>query len=388
MSWLHRVSGRSDLGFDAPVAGRPTPEAKRALGLFIEMFPFAATVEPHDTFRSLGARCLEEAKLFLRHALPGMSSPSGATASNIVLNYFPASFGTFAGVPVEVDWVHPGHGDSVHALRLQVHDFSGSGRTILHFDFNEGALPERFRHRSLEHFEKVLEAFLDDPDQPIASVDVLVEDERQAMASLNATDSSPLPDRSVVAMFEAQANLEPDRVALRQGRLELSFAALREQSEALAATLVEQGLEPGDRVAIFSRRSTLAVIAILAALRARAAYVPIDPSVPQARLDHVLRDSGARVLLVGEGAEPATRVPGVSVLSMAEGIRAGAGLTLDWPGPDLDDLAYLMYTSGSTGRPKGVLIEHGGLADYLNWASSTVRAGRSTDVSAVHLDGG
>ncbi len=55
VSWLHRVSGRSDLGFDAPVAGRPTPEAKRALGLFIEMFPFAATVEPHDTFRSLGA---------------------------------------------------------------------------------------------------------------------------------------------------------------------------------------------------------------------------------------------------------------------------------------------------------------------------------------------
>ncbi len=369
VSWLHRISGRTDLGFDAPVAGRPTPEAKRALGVFIEMFPFAASIEPKDTFRTLGARCLEEALLFLRHALPGMSAPSVATASNVVLNYFPAAFGMFAGVPVEADWVHPGHGDSVHALRLQVHDFSGSGRYVLHFDFNDGVLPTRLQHRGAEHFEKLLEALLDDPDRPIASVDVLVEDERRALASLNATAASPLPERSVVAMFQAQAHLDPDRVALRQGDSELSFGAVLEESEALAASLEERGVEPGDRVAIVSKRSALAVIAILATLRARAAYVPIEPFVPQARLDQVLRDSGAHVLLVGENSARTTTVPELAVLSIAAGIRAGAGAALDRPGPEIDELAYLMYTSGSTGRPKGVLIEHGGLADYLNWAS-------------------
>jgi amino acid adenylation domain-containing protein len=379
VSWLHRVSGRSDLGFDAPVGGRSTPEAKRALGLFIEMFPFAATVVPGDTFRSLGARCLEEAKLFLRHALPGTSSPSGANASNVVLNYVPGAFGTFAGVQPDVRWVHPGHGDSVHALRLQVHDFSGSGRYTLHFDFNEGVLPERLRRRGVAHFEKVLDACLDDPDREVASVDVLVEEERQALAALNATDAAPRPDRSVVAMFQARADLEPDRVALRQGAAELSFATLREQSEALAATLVEHGLEPGDRVAVLGPRSTRAVVAILATLRARGAYVPIEASVPKSRLEHVLRDSKARMLLVGDAAEPAPRVPGVTVLSIAEGIQAGHGVVLDRPGPDLDDLAYLMYTSGSTGRPKGVLIEHGGLADYLRWADRRyVRGDRLT----------
>ena len=379
VSWLHRVSGRTELGFDAPIGGRPTPEAKRTLGLFIEMFPFAATVEPGDTFRSLGARCLEEAGLFLRHALPGTSSPSGATARNIVLNYFPAAFGTFAGVPVEVEWVHAGHGDSVHALRLQVHDFSGSGRYTLHFDFNEGALPEQLRRRGLEHFDALLDAALDDPDRPIASVDVLVEDERRALAQLNATGSAPLPDRSVVEMFQARADREPDRIALRQATSELSFAALREQSEALAAVLVEQGLEPGDRVAIAGRRSTLAVVAILATLRARGAYVPLDPAVPRARLDHVLRDSGARLLLVGEGPAPDATAPGHTVLPIAKGIRSGQGRTLDHPGPGLGDLAYLMYTSGSTGQPKGVLIEHGGLADYLCWAERQyVRGDRLT----------
>ena len=106
-------------------------------------------------------------------------------------------------------------------------------------------------------------------------MDILASDERQVMAHLNATDSLPTPDRTVVEMFEVQAEIEPDRVALRQGQREISYATLRQESEALASTLIEHGLEPGDRVAIVGRRSALAVVSILAVLRARAAFVPI-----------------------------------------------------------------------------------------------------------------
>jgi amino acid adenylation domain-containing protein len=378
-SWLHRISGSREIGFDAPVAGRPTAAAKQALGLFIEMFPFTTRVEPTDSFRTLGARCLEEAKSFLVYALPGLSAPSGTTASNVVLNYFPVAFGPFAGVPVEVDWVHPGHGDSVHALRLQVHDFAGSGRYTLHFDYNEDVLPERFRRRSLEHFDKLLDAFINDPDCAIASVDILIDGERQSLTALNSTDSSPLPDRTVTTMFEEQAGLEPARVALRQGELEISYEALREKYEALATSLLAHGIEPGDRVALFGRRSTLTVVAILAILRTRGAFVLIDPAVPKQRWEHIVHDSGARYLLTGEGGEIDLEAPEVTVLAVDAAIHAGIGSRPEVPGPDLDDLAYLMYTSGSTGRPKGVLIEHGGLADYLVWAAREyVRGDRLT----------
>ncbi len=373
-SWLHRVSGRSELGFDAPVAGRPTAEAKRALGLFIEMFPFAVSVGPRETFRSLGARCLAEAELFLRHSLPGTSSPSGAAAGSVVLNYFPESFGDFAGLPAEVEWVHPGHGDSVHALRLQVHDFAGSGRITLHFDWNDRALPERLRRRGLRHFEKLLAALLDDPDRPIAAVDLLTGDERRARAALNATKVAPRPEETALATFLRQARAEPDRVALREGSCAVTFGELRERSEALAATLVGEGVAPGDRVAIASRRSIRAVVAVLATLRARAAYVPIDPAYPRRRKDRILLDSGTRLLLAGDGAgldddDGADTIDGVDVLTIAGGISAGRGRTLDRGEPTLDDLAYVLYTSGSTGRPKGVLIAHAGLADYLGWAA-------------------
>jgi len=379
VGWLHRISGTLDLAFDAPVSGRPTPQARRALGVFIEMFPFSIAVDPNDTFRTLAARCLQESMLLLRHGLPGLSAPSGATAGTVVLNYVPASFGPFAGLPAEVDWVHPGHGDSVHALRLQVHDFAGAGRYVLHFDFNDAALEPRLRTRSLRHFEQLLDAVLADPDRPIASTDILVEEEHQALAALNATGAVPLPQQSVTAMFEARAARDPDVVAVRQGTTSLTFSALREQAEALAATLLARGLEPGDRVAITGRRSLLSVIAILGTLRARAAYVPIDASTPPARLDYVLQDSGARMLLAGEGVPAVPARPGLTVLSVAEAIDAGVGARPDRPGPGLDDLAYLMYTSGSTGRPKGVLIDHGGLADYLSWAERRyVRGDRLT----------
>jgi amino acid adenylation domain-containing protein len=379
VAWMHRVSGQTDVGFDTLVGGRPTAEARRAHGVFIELFPCAAAVEPRDTFRTLAARCLAESGQLLRHALPGMSAPSGARSSNIVLNLVPGAFGACAGMPVEVDWVHPGHGDSVHALRLQVHDFAGTGRDVLHFDFNDTAIDDRLRRRSLSHFEAIVDALLDDPDRAIGAIDVRTDEERRACVALNATDATPLPAETVVATFDDLATREPDRVAVREGDATRTCAEIAADVESLASALVDAGVAPGDRVAIVSRRSIEAVVAILAVLRVRAAYVPIEGAVPPARLDEVVADAGARVLLVGDGVSASNMRGGVVRLAIGETTRAASGRRCDRPGPTLDDLAYVIYTSGSTGRPKGVPITHGGLADYLGWAERRyVRGDRLT----------
>jgi non-ribosomal peptide synthetase component F len=385
VAWMHRVSGQTDVGFDTLVGGRPTAEARRAHGVFIELFPCAAAVEPRDTFRTLAARCLAESGQLLRHALPGMSAPSGARSSNIVLNLVPGAFGACAGMPVEVDWVHPGHGDSVHALRLQVHDFAGTGRDVLHFDFNDTAIDDRLRRRSLSHFEAIVDALLDDPDRAIGAIDVRTDEERRACVALNATDATPLPAETVVATFDDLATREPDRVAVREGDATRTCAEIAADVESLASALVDAGVAPGDRVAIVSRRSIEAVVAILAVLRVRAAYVPIEGAVPPARLDEVVADAGARVLLVGDGVSASNMRGGVVRLAIGETTRAASGRRCDRPGPTLDDLAYVMYTSGSTGRPKGVLIDHGGLADYLAGPSGATCAATASPILCTSL---
>ena len=333
------------------------------------------------------AAASEEATRFLRHALPGTSAPSGATASRVVLNYVPVAFGSFAGLTPEVEWVHPGHGDSVHALRLQVTDFAGTGRYVLHFDFNDAALEERLRRRSLEHFATLLDACLDDPDRPIAAVDILTADERQALAAINRTDLDASARADSCRAVRAPRACVPDTVALRQGGTTVSFAELRSQVALLAAALVAHGVVPGDRVVIASRRSIAAVVGILATLRARAAYVPLESSVPRARLAYMLEDSGARLVLVGDGMSLEPAPADVAVLRIADGIRAGPGAPSLDSGPRLDDLAYLMYTSGSTGRRRACSSITAGSPTICRWAERRYVRGDRLSVRAVHVAG-
>ncbi|MCG8469636.1 MAG: amino acid adenylation domain-containing protein [Gemmatimonadetes bacterium] len=378
LGWLSRVSGESEPGFDAPVAGRSTPRAKGSLGPFIELFPFASSVTTDDSLRALGARCLEEARRFLQHAHPGLGHASGERASNAVLNFFPGSFGPFAGVSPAVRWVHPGHGDSVHGLRLQVHDFSGTGRYVFHFDFNDGMLEDRIRRRAPEHFSRLVDALLEDPDRPIAAVDIRTNDERTALATLNDTGRAPRPDATVVEMFAARALETPDAIALRQADRTVTFAELEARSRRLASDLVARGVRPGDRIALSGTRSIETIVGVLGVLRAGGAFVPLDPAQPPARTEGLIEDSDAVAVLVGPGEPPPPAADGVPAIVIDDAIRAEAR---DEPGVvvSLDDLAYVLFTSGSTGRPKGVMVEHRGLATYLRWASDLyVRGERLT----------
>lgn len=369
LAWQRRVSGNTKLGFDTPVAGRASQEAKNALGLFIEIFPFSVLVSEDDSFRTLGGKCLDEAYLLLQHAIPGSSEPSEESAANVVLNYFPERFAEFAGMSPAVRWVHPGHGDSAHALRLQVQDFDGDGCFTLHFDFNDRVIPKHLCQRSLEHFEILLESILSDPDQSIDRVKLLTEQESGMLDQLNDTDRYPFPNRTVVARFDEQARATPESIALRQGQLEISYRQLSEQVDALATSLIDEGVQAGDFVAIAGRRSVDSVVAILATLRTRAAYVPLDRNYPVERIRYMLQDCHVRLVLLGDVGASMAHFDRLETLDIQTGINRGLGK----PPPRLDcqmsDLAYLLYTSGSSGRPKGVPIEHGGLADYVDWAA-------------------
>jgi amino acid adenylation domain-containing protein len=380
-AWCHRVSGSTVISFDAPVHGRPTPASRTCLGPFIEMFPFTVSVGSGESFRSLSAKCLDETRAFLQHALPGTCVSSGAAASNVVLNFFPRSFGDFAGIVTRSEWIHSGHSDELHAVRLQVHDYDATGRYTLHFDVNEQTFAPARRARLIAHFQRILDTLLADVDATIAGVDVLTPEERDTLlVRFNRTAAGPLPATSVLERIEEQTTRTPDRVALRQGDRLVTFASLQRDVSAAAERLVQLGVGPGTRVVVWMKRSIEAVTAILAVLMARGAYVPIDAASPAARISHILEDSGASLVIARDDAAPtpaASRTPVVSVERLRpDGVQSPAFAAKP---PTLGDVAYVIYTSGSTGQPKGVPIEHGGLADYLEWAEREyVRGDRLT----------
>ncbi len=169
----------------------------------------------------------------------------------------------------------------------------------------------------------------------------------------------------VLTAIRASARRTPDALALSSPEGSMDFAELVGRADALAAALAASGIGAGDLVALHRERSTDLIVALLGTLACGAAYLPLDPDDPPARLEHVLADARPPCL-VGDAAGAALAVqlgiryldPATVPTSPAAPIRV----------PDGTDPAYIIYTSGSTGAPKGVVVEHGSLRHYLAWA--------------------
>ncbi|MEO0558815.1 MAG: amino acid adenylation domain-containing protein [Bacteroidota bacterium] len=379
---LHRVSGQTELAFGTPSHNRPTAALKETVGVFIEMFPLQVSIEEGETFRTLLAKVQRATGAFLRYAQPGTSSSAVNRSLNVILNYITASFDEFAGLPMTSDWVHAGHGDSSHHLRLQVEDFDATGEFILHADLNEALFDPATRDAAADHLVTLLDGMLADSDQPIQSAALLTDAEQETLLTRFSTSPSQGIEvaETVVHAFESQVRATPEHVAAEHEDASLTYRQLDAKANALAAMLRERGVARGSLVAVAMDRSLEVLVAYLAVLKAGGAYVPMDPSHPEARLRHQLDEAAPAVVLTR--AEVADRVPdsGAALLVVDVDTLADDGAPLE-QAPAAADLAYVLYTSGSTGRPKGVQIGHRALATYAAWACHTYAKGAPMDAA-------
>jgi amino acid adenylation domain-containing protein len=230
--------------------------------------------------------------------------------------------------------------------------------------------------RIVRQLQRVLSLMVADEQQPIARLPLLSPAERQqVLLEWNATQE-PYGEQLIPQLFERQAARQPGATALVYQDQSLTYGQLNTQANQLAHHLLSLGIRPDDRIALCVERSLDMVVGLLGILKAGAAYVPLDPNSPEARLSFMLTDCAPVALLTQ--ATLAERLPAMSMLRVlvlddpntqaliarqpADNIEPGAlGLTPS-------HLAYVIYTSGSTGQPKGVMVEHRGLTHYVQWA--------------------
>ncbi|GAB5546372.1 MAG: amino acid adenylation domain-containing protein [Sandaracinaceae bacterium] len=351
-AYLWRVTGERRLALGCPLANRRSRRVRRVVGMVMEQSPMLAEVRHDDSFVSLSGRVREALKDLLRHGRACVSNPSHAKLYDAVLNVHRVSYAPLDGAPVRgsiapaLTWAKrwPAQSpDGGEAFSLTV--YADGDRETLAFDLNRDVFDDALAARASRHFMLMLDAVLADPLGAPADVDLLTPGERRVVAA-------PPPRLREESFLHDVLAMDGERRVID----EMTLRDLLRRAGGIARALRANDVGRGGTVAVATRRGPDLPAALLGVMLSGAAYVPLDPSHPRARIDRVLEDA-APVALVSDGSL-ALPLPTVDLGDVGEAAP---------PRPDVkpDDLAYVLFTSGSTGRPKGVEITHGNLAAFL-----------------------
>ncbi|MGW3133599.1 amino acid adenylation domain-containing protein [Streptomyces sp. NPDC001123] len=266
-------------------------------------------------------------------------------------------------------------------LSIEVVRTSDDATAVLKYDtalFDEGTIV-----RLGTHFRRILQEALERPHRPVGDIELLDEAEVDALLRLGSGESADVPASSLLDALRVHAVERPEAIAVRAGRITVSYARLARLVNGVAAHLASHGVRRGDVVAVGTGRSAVLPVVALGVMAAGATYLPIDPTLPAERIAFMLDDASAAALVrSGEGARLAVPQTVTAVdLASVDQIEEVEELSADTPRTDDRVPAYLIYTSGSTGRPKGVAVGHRGLANLADWQDRTL----AVDASAVVL---
>ncbi|MCA9715211.1 MAG: amino acid adenylation domain-containing protein [Myxococcales bacterium] len=364
---LSRYSGLEDVMFGTVVSGRDVAVRgiESMVGLFIHMLPVRVRVDERaDVWAWL--RALQEQQAAARaHQITPLVEiqrrtgvPVGTPLFRSVLVYQDYPFDADAFSDPELSVRFRDASDPTH-YPIVVTAIPGPR---LHFSIEyDAALFERANvERMVGHIEQVLRGMLETPAPRVGELPLLTAPERaRALEEWSQTAPARPRDRSVHALFEAQARRTPDAPAVLYGGRSLPYGALDRRANQLARYLRRRGVGDERRVAVCLDRTDAMIVTLLAILKAGGAYVPIDPGYPDARKALMLEDADATLVVTQRGLASSfvrDRAMIVALDGDAERIAAEPDAALEPVSPER--LAYIIYTSGSTGRPKGVAIEH------------------------------
>ncbi|MDL2207437.1 amino acid adenylation domain-containing protein, partial [Desulfovibrio sp. OttesenSCG-928-M16] len=378
---LARHSNRESAVFGTVLSGRsaPVPNVEDMLGLLVRTAPVHISCPDRLSIRDMLRKTQEEAGDIEEHSslpLPDILklTPYGAELISCLF--------VFENLP-ENDppsnlRLRPrgGFNQTPYPATLIAEHHAATQEVQLRLQYNGSLLSSPEAESLLAQMECVLGMMAENPDAPVGSLELLTPAERGRMLRLSlAASAAPdhdaaAPSPDVIALFQRAVAAYPERPALAAGNRSWTYAELDRQSDALAQRLLQSGIGPESVVAVMLERSPECVVALLGILKAGAAYIIVDPALPEQRRAFLLHDAGAHALVTIPGAPSrAWAVPTNFSGSILYAPACFSSVEPSLPLPDRrsDQAAYIIYTSGSTGAPKGVVVEHAALSNFCRW---------------------
>ncbi|MFC5741590.1 non-ribosomal peptide synthetase, partial [Dyella tabacisoli] len=392
-AWLTRLGAGTDIPIGSLIAGRTDAALDDLVGLFINTLVLRTDTSGNPTFEDLLARVRHtDLAAYEQQDLPfeqlvEVLNPSRSLSHHPLFQVMLVLQNT-AHATLDL----PGLRCSQQSFELATakFDLSFDFAERLHEDGTPAGLYGNLEfaldlfspataQTLVERLQRVLTAVAAEPTQPIGRIELLDMAEREQLL-VGWNPPAPTPSAiTITALFEQQAVRHPDAVAATYEQQRLSYAQLNEQANRLAHALIERGVNAEDLVAIALPRSLDMVVAVLAVLKAGAAYLPLDPDYPSERLAYMLDDARPVQLLSYRASATALPTFDTPLLALddLDTLAALQAQPTHNPSPRAqpEHCAYVIYTSGSTGKPKGVLISHQNVVSLFHTSENDFRFG-------------
>jgi len=366
---LHKLSGQTDIIIGSPIAGRDAKQSEKLVGMFVNTLALRQDVSTAETFADL----LENVKEMTLKAFEHQHYPFDKLVDDLSLDrdvsrspVFQAAMGyvtdsldvNLKGLTSEHVMVH----HTVSKFDLTLHVFEQEEQLSIHVEYNTDLFDQETIHRYMNYYLHLLDGMTAQPERTFSDYCLMDKAEQSAMIIGKNQTETPYPKRTLQELFEEQVKRDPHRIALSYMDEHMTYEALDKKATKLAAYLQSKGIGPGSLVPLLFDRSFDMIVAVLGIVKSGAAYVPISPEYPEARIGLIVRDTQSDIILTQS-----------HLINRLEGLSS-TKIEMDKPLPETDavyqreksivgedQLAYVNYTSGSTGTPKGVMLPHAGV---------------------------
>ncbi|MEM6684210.1 MAG: amino acid adenylation domain-containing protein, partial [Bacteroidota bacterium] len=358
---FYRYTSNTDITFGIPIAGREHPDVHNQIGLFINTLAIRTKLDGKLSF----AETLAIEKEQLIGAYANQEYPFDSLLEKIEFTRDASRSPLFDIMVVLQNQEQQSTAEETHTeLEMLPYEKNVSGVSqfdmtftfqdienamLLTVEFNKDIYEKAFVENLIANFERYVTSGLAQPTQHIGNIPFLSQEEKnRILYNFSQGETLATAEGNILTLFQQQVTKQPNAQALVYATKIISYQELDETSNQLANYLLEsQHVQKGDFVAILLSQNEWIVIAMLATLKAGAAYVPIDVEYPETRKAYIISDSQCSVTINEDMLHDfqqksyASKTPEIAITA--------------------DDLSYVIYTSGSTGNPKGVMITHGGL---------------------------
>jgi len=378
---LAKLSGREDIVIGSPVAGRRHADLEKIIGMFVNTLALRNYPSGEKKFSDF----LEEVKGKTLKAFENQEYPYEDLVEKVAVTRDVSRNPLFDTMFLLQNV--GSQGIEIPGLKLVPYEYENKtskfdlSLTVVEVEekllFTFGYSTKLFKRETLErfivYFKNIVRSIVENKNRRISDLEVLTEEEkRRILFDFNDTKREYPKDKNIHRLFEEQVEKTPDRIALvgtdhRVCPACLTYCELNDRSGRLAHILIEKGVLGDNIVGIIMERSIEMIIGIMGILKSGGAYLPIDPEYPQERIDYILKDSNAKIIVGNRHACSEELNCQLSIVN-CELLMSAPCVSFHHSSFIIHHskhLAYIIYTSGSTGKPKGVMVEHRSVINIL-----------------------